>query len=64
MSAQVIGDPVGSFDKHMEYMRENIRLTHLVEHLQAKIKCMHRELYALAPEGYTNPDEIQGSTSN
>lgn len=54
-------DPVGSFDKHMEYMKENIRLTQLVEHLQAKIKCMHRELYALVPDCYTNPDEVQGS---
>lgn len=56
-------DPVGSFDKHMEYMQENIRLTQLVEHLQAKIKSMHRELYALVPNGYTNPDEIQWSTT-
>lgn len=53
-------DPVGSFDKHMEYMQENIRLTQLIDHLQAKIKCMHRELCALVPDSYTNPDELNG----
>jgi len=54
-------DPQGSFDKHMEYMQENIRLTQLVDHLQAKIKSIHRELYALVPDCYTNADEVQGS---
>lgn len=34
---QELGDPAGSFDKHMEYMQENIRLQSTIARLEARI---------------------------
>jgi uncharacterized protein VirK/YbjX len=46
------GDPIGSFDKHMEYMQENIKLKKRIDDLMNDIQELKEEMSERSVESH------------